>query len=132
MNRDEVFEGVRECVAEVLDIGTDVIKEDSRLIDDLGAESLDLLDLSFQLEQKFSISISPRGMEKRAQEALGDTPLEIDGGYTPEALAELRKAMPEASADDLAEGLTVAELPRRFRVATMVNVVCRLLEEKGE
>lgn len=132
MSREEVTDGVRECIATVLDVNGDPIRMESRLIDDLGADSLDLLDLSFQLEQRFQISISPRGMEKRAQAALGDTPLEVDGVYTPEALAELRKALPEVPADELADGLTVAELPRRFRVATMVNVVCRLLEEKGE
>jgi hypothetical protein len=50
--------------------------------------------------------------------------------YTPEALTVLRQAMPEVPPDELANGLSSAELPSRFRVATVVNLVCRLLDEK--
>ena len=101
-------------------------------LEDLGADSLDLLDLTFQLEQEFKVKISPREIERRSREQLGETPLEVDGIYTPEALMELRKALPEVPMDELADGLSVGDLPRRFRVATMVNLVCRLLEEKDE
>jgi len=132
MNRESVFAGVCECLAEVLDVPAAPIRADQRIIDDLGADSLDLLDLTFRLEQKFKVSISPRDIERRAKEKLNGNPLEIDGVYTAQALAELRKALPEIPAEELSEGLTVADLPRRFRVATMVNLVCRLLEEKHE
>jgi acyl carrier protein len=132
MTREEVFAGVCQCLMEVLDLPAGPIREEQKLIDDLGADSLDLLDLTFHLEQKFRISISPRDIERRARAKLDGRPLEVDGVYTPEALAELRKALPEVPAEELSEGLTAAALPRRFRVATMVNLVCRLLEEKGE
>jgi len=69
-------------------------------------------------------------MERRAREALGNAPLEVDGVYTPAALAEFRKNMPEVPPEELAEGLAAADFPRRLRVATMVNLVRRLLEEK--
>jgi acyl carrier protein len=132
MNRENVFSGVCECLADVLDIPAAPIRAEQKIIDDLGADSLDLLDLTFNLEQKFRVSISPRDIERRAKEKLDGHPLEIEGRYTPEALAELRKALPEIPAEELADGLTVADLPRKFRVATMVNLVCRLLEEKRE
>ncbi|MBM3334666.1 hypothetical protein FJY63_08395 [Candidatus Sumerlaeota bacterium] len=132
MNRDEVLAGVCECLAEALDIPAAPIRADQTIIGDLGADSLDLLDLTFHLERKFNVSISPRDIERRAKEKLNGQPLETDGIYTPQALAELRKALPEIPAEELGEGLTVASLPRRFRVATMVNIVCRLLEEKHE
>jgi acyl carrier protein len=131
MNREEITTGVCECIAAALGNGRPIRLED-RIIDDLGADSLDLLDLVFQLEQRFKVAISPRGIEQRAKAALGGAPLEIDGVYTSAALGELRKALPEIPSSELADGLTVAQLPRRFRVATMVNLVSRLLEEKGE
>lgn len=128
--KDDVLGGVRECLITALDVGPESVVEEAKLIEDLGADSLDLLDLTFQLEQRFSIRISPRDIERRAREKLDGAPLEIDGLYTQEALAELRRAMPEVPADELADGLTQGQLPRRFRVATMVNLVCRLIEEQ--
>ena len=132
MRREDVMAGVRECVALALELPVDSVGEDDRLVGDLGAESLDLLDLVFQLEQKFSVRISPRDIERRAREKLCGEPLEIDGIYTPGALAELRKALPDVPDGELAEGLSVADLPRTFRVGTMVNLVCSVLEETSE
>jgi acyl carrier protein len=130
MSREEILEGVRRCVSTTLDIPADSIREDARLIENLGADSLDLLDLTFQLEEAFAIRISPRDIERRTRAKLGDVPLEVDGVYTPEALAELRAALPEVPPGELAEGLTQAQLPYRFRVATMVNLVSRLMGEQ--
>lgn len=131
MSRDDIVQGVRECLAIVLAIPQDAVQEDLRIIGDLGADSLDFLDLSFQLEQRFEVRISPREMERRTREKLNGAPLEIEGIYTEEALAELREAMPEVPPEDLAPGLTVAELPHCFRVATIVNLVAQLLAEQS-
>ncbi len=130
MTRAEVVQGVRESVAIVVDLEAATIREEDRIIEDLGADSLDLLDLVFHLEQKFKIRISPRDIERRAQARLGETPLEIDGVYTPEALEQLRQALPEVPCEELAEGMMTVHLPRRFRVATFVNLVTRLMEEQ--
>jgi acyl carrier protein len=129
MTRTDVVTGVRECVARVVDRDLSEVSESHRIIGDLGADSLDLLDLVFQLEQRFDIKISPRGIERRAKELLGDVPLEVDGVYTPEALAQLREVLPEVPAEEFADGLGPATLPRVFRVATFVNLTMRLLEE---
>jgi acyl carrier protein len=132
MKREEIFKRVTECLIEVLGVEADSITEEAKIIDDLGADSLDLLEITFVLQQMFGIAISPRDIERRAKEKLGGKPLEVDGVYTPEALAQLRSAMPEIPAEELADGLQVAELPRKLRVATLINMVWRLLEEKGE
>lgn len=131
MSRSEVFAGVRDCLAAALDVEPGAVREEQRIIGDLDADSLDLLDLTFQLERRFGVSISPRDIERRARERLGGAPLELDGVYTPEALAEIRKALPEVPAEELPPGTAPADLPRRLRVATMVSLVCRLLEEQA-
>jgi acyl carrier protein len=130
MNREEIVRGVCECVASVVDRSPATIREENKIIDELGADSLDLLDLVFQLEQRFRIKISPRDIERRAQKELGDTPLEIDGVYTPEALQQLRKNLPEVPEEEFSEGLRTADLPRCFRVVTFVRLVTRLMEEQ--
>jgi len=130
MNHDEIFRGVCECVAAVVDRDPSNVHEGDRILEDLGADSLDLLDLVFQLEQRFKIRISPRDIERRAQKELGENPLELKGVYTPEAIEQLRKAMPEVPREELSEGLRSADLPRSFRVVTFVGLVTRLMEEQ--
>ena len=135
MEQDVVFDGVRECVAKVLDAPADSIHMEDRIVADLGADSLDLLDLTFQIEQRFAISISPRDIERRARAnaalaGMGEVPFEVDGVYTPQAVAALRAALPEIPPDELPDGLTAADLMRRLRVATMVSLVRRFVEEK--
>ena len=129
---DGVFEGVRDCLVEALGVAQESVLPESRIIVELGADSLDLLDITFRLERRFKIKISPRDIEKRARVTLGDVPLETDGIYTPEALVELRKALPEIPQEELMEGLSIADLPRRFRVATMMNMVRMCQERNGE
>ncbi len=64
MNHNEIFRGVCECVAAVVDMDPSNVHEGDRILEDLGADSLDLLDLVFQLEQRFKIRISPRDIER--------------------------------------------------------------------
>ncbi len=130
MNDDDVLAGVCACVAKVVDADPSEVAADRRIIGDLGADSLDLLDLVFQLEQHFGIRIKTRDIERRVQGELGGAPLTADGKYTAEALALLRKAMPEAPASEMAEGLRPADLPYRFRVSTFASLVKRLIKEQ--
>ena len=125
MEREEVLSKVKECLADVLNISAQDILAESKLVEDLGADSLDFLHLIFALEQKFGVKLTPRDIEKKAKEKLGDIPLEIDGVYTKEGLAELRKAFPEIPEQELKEGLAVEELGKYFRVETLVNLVMR-------
>lgn len=130
LSQEAIAAGVCECVGRVLNTEPAGIKLSDRIIDDLGADSLDLLDLLFQLERRFSIRIVPGNIERKAREALGTVPLEVGGVYTPEALAELRRAMPEVPPDEFRPGMGTGELPRRFRVATFVNLVTSILAEE--
>jgi len=130
MTEEEIIAGVRECIGETLSIPLEEVGLDDKLIDDLGADSLDLLDLSFQMQQRFHVTISPRDLERRTQEKLGEAPVAVDGVYSPEAMNEFRANMPEIPIEELRDGLAVADLPRCFRTSTMVRLVTRLLEEQ--
>ena len=114
----------------MLDSDGATIRGKDKLIDDLGADSLDLLDLSFHLQQKFDVTISPKGMENMTKEMLGDKPYEVDGILTAEALQALRAEMPEVPAEEFSEGTPVGDLPRKFRVISMANYVEQLLIKK--
>lgn len=130
VDRDEVFKVVQSCFADALGLDDDEVTLDSFVIDDLGAESLDFLDIAFRLEEAFEIKI-PRGdIQEKAEAEAGDEPFEVDGVLTPTGLARLREALPEVPDDQFREDLTVREIPTLFTVETFVNLVARLLEEK--
>jgi len=134
MDRDEVFEIVRSCFAEALGLDDDEVTLDSFVIEDLGAESLDFLDIAFRLEEAFGIKI-PRGdIQQKAEEeaATGAEPFEVDGVLTELGMSKLREALPEVPEDRFREGLTVREIPTLFTVETFLNLVVRLLEEKEQ
>lgn len=132
MNREQIFTGVKNVLGQVLDLEPEPIRWEDRIIEDLGADSLDLLDLVFHLEQHFGIKIKPGEIERRARERLGGIELEVDGVYTTEALEGLRTAMPEIPPEELREGVGSAGLPRLFRAETFVNLVAIMLyEQKG-
>ncbi|NPA28071.1 MAG: acyl carrier protein [Epsilonproteobacteria bacterium] len=61
-----VLDEVKEVVAEQLGVNIDEIKEESRFVDDLGADSLDVVELVMALEEKFDIEIPDEAAEKIA------------------------------------------------------------------
>ena len=94
MNDNEIFENVCECVRQAGDIGELEITPDMSIIDDLGMDSIDLVDFTFQLEQMFAIEFPIDEMEERTAREMGDVPFEIDSVITPEGREHLRKSLP--------------------------------------
>ncbi|MEX2673259.1 MAG: acyl carrier protein, partial [Phycisphaeraceae bacterium] len=58
MTQDEVFEKVQEVLVDALGVDDDEVVADATLTGDLGAESIDFLDIVFRLEKAFDIKIS--------------------------------------------------------------------------
>ncbi|MCK6518487.1 phosphopantetheine-binding protein [Myxococcota bacterium] len=127
----DVFEKVREAIAEALGLDEDEVVPEARLMDDLGAESLDFLDIVFRIERAFGIKVPRGGVESQARGGLveGEV-LEIDGVLTPLGRQKLAEAMPEVPSDDIVDGLKVSEIVTLFRVATFYRIVVTLLAEK--
>ncbi|MCZ6150030.1 acyl carrier protein [Campylobacter ureolyticus] len=59
-----VFEDVRDVVVEQLSVDADAVKLDSKIIEDLGADSLDVVELIMALEEKFDVEIPDSDAEK--------------------------------------------------------------------
>lgn len=131
MSQDEVFEKVREAFVEALGVEDDEVEPHSKVFDDLGAESLDLLEIVYLLEHAFQIKIPRDGIKESTKEGIDPTEYEVDGVLTEKALAKLREVMPEVDPSEIATGLTTNDIPRLFRVQTFVNLVIRLIEDKA-
>ena len=131
MTSHDIFEKVRDAFMEALGLDEDEVEANSRVFEDLGAESLDLLEIVFLLEHGFDIKIPRDGIKEASKENINPDDYEQDGVLTPLALEKLRELMPEVPSDEIVEGLTTNDIPRLFRVQTFVNIVQRLVEEKG-
>lgn len=127
----KTWEKVRTAFAEALGLDEDEVSYDSKVIGDLGAESLDFLDIAFRLERAFDIKIPRGGIERTAQTGMGDEPYEVAGVLTPLALQKLAEAMPEIPREEFREGLRTSEMATLFRVATFYNLVVHLVAEKA-
>lgn len=130
MNVAVVYPKVREIVADVLVIDEEEISLNSRLIADLGAESIDFLDLVFQLEKEFKIKI-PRGqLEKNARGDLAEDQFEKGGVLTTQGLQALKNYFSEVPAEQFKPNMKVNEIPMLFTVETFCKLVAAAVSEQ--
>jgi acyl carrier protein len=128
--QDQIFATVRACVADVLAIDPAKVTPDASLIADLGAESLDFLDLVFRLETEYGVKIPRDGIRLAAQDGLADG-FDQGGVLTEDALERMRILMPEIPAAKLASGLRTHQIPELFTTETFVRLVAWRLAESG-
>ena len=120
-----VFPKVAEIIADAMGLDTEEVTLDASLIDTLGTESIDFLDIVFRLERAFKVKI-PRG--KIVEEARGDlseAEFEQDGTVTEAGLERLRLFLSEVPADRLKGPLKSADIPRLFTTETFCKLVVR-------
>ncbi|WP_028388541.1 acyl carrier protein [Legionella fairfieldensis] len=130
MNVDSVYPKVREIIADVLVIDEEEVSLNSRLISDLGAESIDFLDLVFQLEKEFSIKI-PRGqLEKNARGDLAEDEFEKGGVLTTKGMQALKAYLCEVPAEYFKSNMKVNEIPMLFTVETFCKLVITAVSEQ--
>jgi acyl carrier protein len=121
---------VSQVICEALGKDLEVLPLTARLIDDLGAESIDYLDILFRLERTFGVKI-PRG--QIAKDARGDLPedaFQKGGVLTPLGLERLRAYLCEVPAERFRPGLRIGEIPTLFTVETFCRLVVRALDHK--
>ncbi|MDD5307436.1 MAG: acyl carrier protein [Deltaproteobacteria bacterium] len=125
MNADTLGR-VAKCLGEVLAMEPSTIKAEHRLIDDLGAESLDLVELMFLLEQEFGITLAKKDMSLSAQLGLPEDEIHRNEVLTPRALGLLRTRFP-GSRSLLVDGVTLKHLAALLTVEEVARAVERKL-----
>ena len=120
-SKEEVFEKVRESLVAALGVDDDEVTPEATLVGDLGAESIDFLDIVFRLEKSFDIKI-PRG-ELFPEDILTNTDYVVDGRINPEGVTELKKRMPFADLSKFEENPVVQEFATSLTVQDMCNYV---------
>ena len=121
MTQDEVFEKVKETLVEALGVDEDDVTPESTLTGDLGAESIDFLDIVFRLEKTFNIKIPPGDLFP--DNVLNNPEYVENGKLTASGLAKLKESMPHVDFGDFEADPDVNKLGELFAVQTIVNYV---------
>ncbi len=121
VSKEEVFSKVRLALVDALGVDEEEVVPGARLVGDLGAESIDFLDIVFRLEKAFDIKI-PRG-ELFPEDILTNAQFVQNGRMTPEGLKQLEARMPFADLTKFAADPSVQNLGKSLTVQDMCNFV---------
>ena len=118
---DEIFAKVQAALVDALGVDEDEVTPDATLVGDLGAESIDFLDIVFRLEKTFNIEI-PRA-ELFPEDILTNAEYVKDGKVTPTGVAELKQRMSFADLSKFEKNPVVQEFGNLLTVADMVRYI---------
>jgi len=122
--KEEVFSKVQTALVDALGVDEEEVTPQARLVGDLGAESIDFLDIVFRLEKAFDIKI-PRG-ELFPEDILTNAEYVQNGRLTPDGLGQLKARMPFADLTAFSANPAVQDFGNLLTVQDM----CRYVESK--
>lgn len=131
MSRDEITKNVQEVLEEALGVDPDEVTMEATLTGDLGAESIDFLDIVFRLEKAFSTPDKPFKIaqgELFSENLLNDPELVADGRITERGMAALKEKMPHLDFAIIEGDPQVSKLPELFTVKSIVDFIERKLD----
>lgn len=126
MTPDEIFSKVQESLVDALGVDDDEVNAEATLVGDLGAESIDFLDIVFKLEKAFNITI-PRE-ELSPEDILTNNQYVQDGNVTADGLAELKSRMPWADLSNFEKNPRVQDFGNLLTVGDLCRYVGTKLE----
>jgi len=122
MSRDEVFGKVQEVLVDALGVDDDEVTAKAALMGDLGAESIDFLDIVFRLEKAFGIKI-PREELFPAENLMNNSGFVSNGKLTETGLNELRQKIPHIDLSEFENDPDINKLGNLFTVGAIVNYI---------
>jgi acyl carrier protein len=125
MANEEFYPQVREAVAEALGLDEDEVTPTATLLDELGAESIDLLDMLFRLERSTGVKIQASDLADYVQGGIPDEEFgdEAKDVITPVGMAQLKTVMPQLNELDLDGKLSPEKVMSYFTVQNLVDLV---------
>jgi acyl carrier protein len=124
MATTEIQSAVQEAVTGALGVGEDEATPDATLMDDLGAESIDLLDILFRIERSTGVKIQASDLGEYIQGGIPDDQFGDENGIvSPEGIEQLKKVMPQINTDELAGKLEAEKVITLFTVGNLADMV---------
>ena len=122
MNRDEISQKVQEVLVDALGVDDDEVVAEATLMGDLGAESIDFLDIVFRLEKAFEIKI-PREELFPAENLMNNSEFVQNGKLTEKGITELKEKMPHTDISGFLDDPDINKLADLFTVNAIINYV---------
>ena len=122
--KEEIFDKVKDALVDALGVDDDEVTAEATMVGDLGAESIDFLDIVFRLEKSFEIEI-PR-KELFPEDILTNAEYVHDGKVTSAGVEELKERMPFADLTKFEANPVVQD----FGNLLTVSDLCRYIESK--
>lgn len=119
-SRDEILQQVRQVLVDALGADDDEVTTEATLMGDLGAESIDFLDIVFRLEKAFDVKI-PREELFPAENLMSDPEFVKNGKLTEKGLSELKEKMPHTDLASFENNPDINKLGNLFTVGAIVN-----------
>jgi acyl carrier protein len=124
MATTEIQSAVQEAVVGALGVGEDEATSDATLMDDLGAESIDLLDILFRIERSTGVKIQASDLGEYIQGGIPDDEFGDENGIVSEkGLEQLKKVMPQIDTDELRGNLEAEKVITLFTVGNLADMV---------
>ena len=128
ITEQKVFDEVKKAIVETLRVDEKDIKPESSLIKDLGAESLDFLDINYRLEQKFGIKMARHFILEHVEETFGEgSAIDEDGQLTDKGVALLQVRFGDEGSQ-FTKGMDMDLLPTLITVQLMTRGVMDILD----
>jgi acyl carrier protein len=132
ITEEKLYAELKKAIVETLRVDETLIKPESSLINDLGAESLDFLDINYRLEQAFGMKMARHFVLEHIEEMFGEgTAIDEDGRLTDKAI-ELLKIRFGENMPDLQAGMDMDEIPAMLTVQSMAQGVMDILNSLHE
>jgi acyl carrier protein len=124
MATTEIQSAVQEAVVGALGVSEDEATPDATLMDDLGAESIDLLDILFRIERSTGVKIQASDLGEYIQGGIPDDQFGDENGIVSEqGIEQLKKVMPQIDADELRGKLEAEKVITLFTVGNLADMV---------
>ncbi len=131
MNVENVYPKVREIIADVLVIEEDDISLDSRLIADLGAESIDFLDLVFNWKKNLVLKFLAVNWKRMLVVIWQKMNLKKAAFLTPNGMNALKSYLSEVPEEHFKANMKVNEIPMLFTVETFCKLIVSAVQEQN-
>jgi acyl carrier protein len=133
LTQTEAFSAVQEAVVGALGVDEDEAGPDATLMDELGAESIDLLDILFRIERSTGIKIQAADLATYIQGGISDEEFSDENELISEqGLEQLKKVMPQIDPDELRGKLEAEKVITLFTVQNLADMVAQRAEGGAE
>lgn len=126
MTQDEIYSAVQNAIVDALGVGDDEVTPDATLLGDLGAESIDLLDILFRIERQLGVKIQASDLSAYVQGGIPDEEFGDENGIiTQKGLDQLKKVMPQIDESELSGKLRAEQVMSLFTVQNLADMVAQ-------